>query len=100
MILLLTEWIITAGTAAKDWSREMTNEEAIQILHVSIGYEDSPEFDESLRRAIYALKKQKPMKPMKPRDRRPGYKCMLCEEMVLRPERYCQNCGQKIDWED
>ena len=94
--------IITAGTAAKDWSRGMTNEEAIQLLYVSIGYEDSPEFDESLRRAIHALKKQKPIKVgvTHYHDGSIEDSCRACYEIVTEAMNYCPYCGQKIDWSE
>ena len=48
--------------------------------------------------AIQALEKQIPKKP-KTDDRYVMYICPRCNEFI-KINKYCMNCGQKLDWSD
>lgn len=45
-----------------------------------------------------AMEKQKMKRPFKSPD---GHmNCVVCEEVVIFPLEYCQNCGQRTDWSE
>jgi hypothetical protein len=58
---------------------------------------------EALVMAIEAIEKQIPRKPkhilMCEASLEYGYVCGECEFTVFKHNRYCNWCGQKIDWE-
>lgn len=49
--------------------------------------------------AIQTLEKQIPQKP-KTDDRYVMYICPCCNNFIKLCKNYCENCGQKLDWED
>ena len=85
----------------------MTNQEAIKMQEaIKVGLKetgkDHPYRDELIQpmkescdMAISALKKQTPMKPILLDDE--DLICPVCDADV-EWKRYCENCGQKIDW--
>ena len=74
----------------------MTNKEAyIWILDHFAPCDDGTKQDEALGVALKALEKQTPMKPILLDDE--DLICPVCDADV-EWKRYCENCGQKIDW--
>lgn len=64
--------------------------------------EEAPEYVEALRMSVEALEKQIPKKPIEQRyvnNELIGY-CPSCQLRwdVAHWQRYCSNCGQKLDW--
>ena len=61
------------------------------------------DYIEFVRMAINALEKQIPKKP---RFYAHNYYCSVCDSLVGNNEfewkrfKYCDNCGQKLDWSD
>lgn len=50
---------------------------------------------------IGALKKQTPKKPCIPFDSiDQHHECPVCPNSVYKPQRYCDDCGQALDWSD
>ena len=78
----------------------MTNEEAKERLEKFKPFLDGDEWKEFYQLAIDALDKQIPKKP-----KMDGYEelCSVCGNVVGviddKPQKYCDECGQKIDWE-
>ena len=60
-----------------------------------------PKYVEALNIAIKALEKQIPKKYMRKNG---NYNCPICNYPVMsvcaRKKKYCDNCGQAIDWSD
>lgn len=79
----------------------MTESEANTILKTEIVHH--PEcsiFAEALSLAIQALEKQIPMKPDFTEDKEFAL-CPCCNgKGLLDKQKYCDNCGQMIDWSD
>ena len=80
----------------------MTKQEAIQYIRnatwLAVWISDDDERDkikEAVEIAVSALKKQTPMKPILLDDE--DLICPVCDADV-EWKRYCENCGQKIDW--
>lgn len=66
---------------------------------------DTKEFIEIV--AIYqAMEKQKPKKPKRDQEYKYGRRCPSCNhylgnvQFIRECQQYCENCGQKIDWQD
>lgn len=86
----------------------MTDLEANMILQEVRDIDDSmyaynQKYNEALNIALSALRKQIPMKPKTRSSRKEGWTFYICPycgyvygEGVL--GRYCENCGQRIDW--
>ena len=93
----------------------MTESEAIKICN-TIGFATSfsnpqgiplnttkEELTEAIRMSIQALEKQIPKKP---RFYAHNYYCSVCDSLIGNNEfewkrfKYCDNCGQKLDWSD
>ena len=79
----------------------MKESEASTILKAEIVHH--PEcsiFAEALGLAIKALEKQIPKKPDFTEDKEFAL-CPCCNgKGLLNKQKYCDNCGQKIDWSD
>ena len=86
----------------------MTESEAKKELCAHIEYlkhnwKPHPDYDvlEALNMAINALEKQIPKKYMRKNG---NYNCPICDYPVMsvctRKKKYCDNCGQAIDWSD
>ena len=79
----------------------MTESEASTILKAEIVHH--PEysiFAEALGIAIQALEKQIPKKPDFTEDKEFAL-CPCCNgKGLLNKQKYCANCGQKLDWSD
>ena len=69
----------------------------------------APDYIEALKLAVEALEKQKPKKPNN--DIFDEKRCPICLERAIFQTwkhgypvkvkmKFCQNCGQKLDWED
>lgn len=88
----------------------MTNEEAIKMLKQwnedLLPYEDEKEGIECHNIAISALEKQIPKKPILDTIFPSGVKwwrCPVCNKIIVgcianRPQKYCANCGQALDF--
>ena len=83
----------------------MTNEEAIIDIRENI----QPIIGgKSLEIAISALEKQIPKKPILDTIFPSGFKwwrCPVCNKIIVgcianRPQKYCDDCGQALDWSD
>ncbi len=96
----------------------MTNKEAYQLIKSHLEYDkdrsENPEaYDEAIRLAKEAFDKQESMKVTGRKSTYPNeygmtmvdVECPNCkifiefESLSSEPE-YCENCGQKLDWED
>lgn len=105
----------------------MTSEEAIKVLKDMIpktckmvngryvgGFEDTecPQF-EAVQVAVEAIEKQMPIKPIKDTANLTDFKtfhCPICNKNIVsrldgewiagRPQKHCDDCGQKLDWSD
>lgn len=79
----------------------MTENEANTILKAEIVHH--PEysiFAEALGLAIRALEKQIPKKPDFTEDKKFAL-CPCCNgKGLLDKQKYCDNCGRKLDWSD
>ena len=81
----------------------MTEQEAIKRINGSSQYaynhfgfvdKDGEAFD----MAIKALEKQIPKKPSRWQD---GYSCCSnCKRGIIKEDRFCCYCGQRIDWSE
>lgn len=71
-------------------------ERAIKELESHIYLDDFAD-KKSYNLAIEALKKQIPKKPKLSEY---DYSCPNCEFEYLINEKYCSNCGQKLDWSE
>ena len=79
----------------------MTESEAIELIEKDLKLHSkdlSSKYKNGLRMAIQALEKQIPKKP-KTDDRYVMYICPWCNDFVKVSHNYCQNCGQKLNWE-
>ena len=88
--------------------------DAIRMVEIAFGYstsihDDWKQDEEAEKTAIEAMKKQEPMKVRF--KRMPMSMCLSIEEArfykvcgnckeAIDGGSYCQECGQKIDWED
>ena len=79
----------------------MTESEASTILKAEIiHHPECSIFAEALGIAIQALEKQIPMKPDFTEDKEFAL-CPCCNgKGLLNKQKYCDNCGQKLDWSD
>ena len=66
---------------------------------------DSKEFIKLI--AIYqAMQKQRPKKPKQDKEYKYGRRCLSCNyylgniQFIRESQKYCENCGQKIDWRE
>lgn len=83
----------------------MTNEEAIIDIRENI---QPIVGGKSLDIAISALEKQIPKKPILDTIFSSGVKwwrCPVCNKIIVgcianRPQKYCDDCGQALDWSD
>lgn len=80
---------------------ELFNKHEEAIKHCKLDYELFPDDNKHLLIAIEALEKQIAFKPEDIGEAYTGEKIGFCEcgNGLLENERYCSNCGQKIDWE-
>lgn len=56
------------------------------------------EYLEARKIALEALEKQIPKKPIE--SEFTPLICPDCEAKIILGQRYCENCGQKINWEE
>ena len=84
----------------------MTEIEAIKIVRKEKAYMDSHAGraqSEAFQIAMQAIEKQIPKKP---RFYAHNYYCSVCDSLVGNNEfewqrfKYCDTCGQKLDWSD
>ena len=84
----------------------MTIDEAIEIVRKEKAYMDSHAGraqSEAFQIAMQAIEKQIPKKP---RFYAHNYYCSVCDSLVGNNEfewqrfKYCDTCGQKLDWSD
>ena len=77
----------------------MTENEASTILKAEIVHHPERSiFAEALEVAIQALEKQIPKKPDFTEDKEFAL-CPCCNgKGLLDKQKYCDNCGQKLDW--
>ena len=93
----------------------MTTQEAIDILYKSVpeAISENYELPALIGRAKEAIEKQIPKEPLKikaGKDVNLGaaifkagstvYKCPHCESFILCSSKYCNKCGQALDWRD
>ena len=75
--------------------------EAIECLKSNKPTSGYVMLQESIDVAIKALEKQIPKKYMRKNG---NYNCPICDYPVMsvcaRKKKYCDNCGQAIDWSD
>ncbi len=76
----------------------MTTERAIEILNPEHRehYKSIEIVEEACRLGMAALKKQNPKTPLYSIS--PFYKCRECENDLHEGQKYCDNCGQALDW--
>ena len=79
----------------------MTESEAKTILEAEIVHHaEYSIFAEALGMAIKALEKQIPKKPDFTEDKEFAL-CPCCNgKGLFNKQKYCDNCGQKLDWSD
>lgn len=85
----------------------MTASEAIEFLRIHFEYlkerwKPHPDYNvlEAIRFAISAIEKQIPKKPDFTEDKEFAL-CPCCNGNGLADkQKYCDNCGQKLDWSD
>lgn len=82
----------------------METREAIKFLKERIetanDYPELKEYGKALRVAVKALEKQMPNKPDFTEDKEFAL-CPCCNgKGLLNKQKYCDNCGQKLDWSD
>ena len=79
---------------ALEWVKELKGSEEILEFY----YAES--FIKACDMAIQALKKQIPMKPDFTEDKEFAL-CPCCNgKGLLDKQKYCDNCGQKLDWSE
>ena len=74
----------------------MTESEAIKVLNMIETHGALPTMAKA--KSIEALEKQIPKKP-KTDNRYVMHICPWCNDFVKVSHNYCQNCGQKLNWE-
>lgn len=78
----------------------MTKDEWTKILEnlkdIAVGLNDAQM--QSFRYAYKALEKQIPKPPTVPSDKQEPCSCPRCEYRHIIGNKYCPNCGQRIDW--
>lgn len=83
----------------------MTNEEAIKTIEIAIAdveWNYPMDYAIAFENAISALEKQIPKNPkiLKVHDiSKYKYGECQCGEHIMDDEKYCSNCGQKLNWE-
>lgn len=62
---------------------------------------------EALNTGIQAILKQTPYKPIKMQSKEPEYMCECGYKLTIPditygmiPDKYCRECGQRLDWSD
>lgn len=85
----------------------MTYTEAYKIIHddlVDTQLANDDKWNEAILKALDALGKQVPKKPVKHtnfgKDILDGKYCHTCDTMFDRTTKFCDNCGQALDWSD
>ena len=84
----------------------MTEAEAIARLKDHFKIHDdgrpTPKLDEAVGMAINALEKQIAKKVKELNEEKNLYvaSCTVCGYLVYRNQRYCDGCGQKLDWSE
>lgn len=82
----------------------MKIEDAIRnVTYIFMNFPDitSDEDIESFEIAVEAMKKQDPMKPnIYPSGKFYIFECNKCGVTISGIDKYCHECGQKIDWGD
>lgn len=85
-------------------SRKITEKNAISILKTSKPRKGSYDrLQVAFDMAIKALEKQIPKKPIKHFVNPfgfPYYECPICGESDVCGQKYCDECGQKLDWSE
>lgn len=82
----------------------MTESEALKFINERIDFikanynYGTADYREALELSAMAIDKQIPKKP-KTDDRYVMYICPWCNDFVKVSHNYCQNCGQKLNWE-
>lgn len=79
----------------------MTYEEAIiKLLPITDNMAYTDVFQDACKVAIEALEKQIPMKPNHGMAQRNRWRsCHACCARVINTYKFCDQCGQKLDWE-
>ena len=75
----------------------MDAKQAIEIL--SDGTKDWKEVISALSLAIKALEKEVPKKPVEIKGMKHRGSCPRCKSIHDPRSLYCEDCGQKLDWE-
>ena len=72
----------------------MPEQEALEILKISLPFVASKEVNKAVEKAVEALEKQIAKKPV-------GLKKNICPNcswgIVMTTQKYCDECGQKLD---
>ena len=55
--------------------------------------------DNNINRAFNSLENQIPYKPMEMQSNEPEYMCKCGYKLII-PDKYCRECGQKLDWSE
>ena len=80
-------------------NRDGLHEDIQEYDYTEIELEKIEEVILTLESAIAALEKQVEKRAIKvDLGRLEGCKCRNCNEMLSFAYKYCQNCGQKLDW--
>lgn len=93
----------------------MNNEEAIETIKIAIAdveWNYPLNYTVAFEVAISALEKQIPKRPIEDTANLTDFKtfhCPTCNKKIVlrldgewiagRPQKYCENCGQKLNWE-
>lgn len=79
----------------------MTQEAALKILdNISNSIKESSELGQAFEIALANIEKQIPNKPEVIQGFMNIFHCPICEGIVGFKQKYCGNCGQKLDWSD
>ena len=83
----------------------MTREEAIKNIkaYIFMEFENmSKQVIEALEKAIEDMEKQIPKNVRELNERKDLYvaSCTTCNYLVYRNQRYCDGCGQALDWSE
>lgn len=84
----------------------MTNKEAYQLIESCLDYDkdmsENPEaYENAIRLAKEVFDKHEPMTPnIYPSGKFYTFECNKCGVTISGIDKYCHECGQKIDWGD
>lgn len=77
----------------------MTEQEAINVMEKYIDTTISKVVIEAHNMAIKALERQIPKKPKSEGEFLRIQRCPACKKLIGFGQKYCDGCGQKLDWE-